>query len=83
MKNKLFFFFDYDGQRNTSPIPCFCRSRAPSDALSQQAFQLLQPYLAPIPKQLNNNVYLGKVDLVPQLRISGCPSATTRIVSPA
>ena len=36
---------------------------APSDALSQQAFQSLQKYFAAYPRSLNNDVYLGKVDL--------------------
>jgi outer membrane receptor protein involved in Fe transport len=62
IKNKLFFFFDYDGQRNTTPNPVFLQFPAPSDALSQQAAQLLQQYLSPYSNQLNNNVYLGKAD---------------------
>ena len=61
-KNKLFFFFDYDGQRNTTPNPVILTVAAPSDALSQQALQQLQPFLAPYTNSLNNNVYLGKVD---------------------
>jgi hypothetical protein len=61
-KNKLFFFFDYDGQRNTTPNPVILTVAAPSDALSQQALQQLQPFLAPYSNSLNNNVYLGKVD---------------------
>ena len=61
-KNKLFFFFDYDGQRNTTPNPVILTVAAPSDTLSQQALQQLQPFLAPYTNSLNNNVYLGKVD---------------------
>ena len=62
-KNKAFFFFDYDGQRNTTPNTVFLQVAAPSDALSQQALQQLQPYLKSYAQALNNDVYLGKVDL--------------------
>ena len=34
----------------------------PSDALSQQAFQSLQPFFAAYPRSLNNDVYLAKVE---------------------
>jgi len=61
-KNKAFFFFDYDGQRNTTPNTVFLQVAPPSDALSQQAFQQLQPYLTSYANALNNDVYLGKVD---------------------
>src|SRR5580704_5253877 len=61
-KNKVFFFFDYDGQRNTTPNTVFLQVAPPSDPLSQQAFQQLQPYLASYAQTLNNDVYLGKVD---------------------
>ncbi len=63
LKNKLFFFFDYDGQRNTTPntvapgvLP------APSDTLGVQALASLQQYFVSYANTLNNNVYLGKVD---------------------
>ena len=63
VKNKLFFLFDYDGQRNTTPntvapgvFP------APGDVLGQQVLQGLQPYLISYANSLNNDVYLGKVD---------------------
>jgi outer membrane receptor protein involved in Fe transport len=62
IKNKVFFFFDYDGQRNTTPNPVFFQVAVPSDALSQQAAQSLQKYLTPYSNALNNDVYLGKVD---------------------
>ena len=63
VKNKAFFFFDYDGQRNNEPITVIPGAAAPSDALSQQAFQSLQKYFAAYPRSLNNDVYLGKADL--------------------
>ncbi|MGI8746049.1 MAG: TonB-dependent receptor [Bryobacteraceae bacterium] len=63
IRNKAFFFFDYDGQRNTTPNPVFLTVAPPSDALSQQAFAQLQPSLGSYANALNNNVYLAKVDL--------------------
>lgn len=62
VKNKIYFFFDYDGQRNTTPNTVFLQVAPPSDALSQQAFQQLQPFLTSYGQALNNNTYLGKVD---------------------
>jgi len=62
LKDKVFFFFDYDGQRNTEPITVIPAVAAPSDALSQQAFQTLLPQLGAYGRSLNNDVYLGKVD---------------------
>jgi hypothetical protein len=61
-KDKLFFFFDYDGQRNTLPNPVFLAVPAPSDELSQQGLRELQPKLNSYANKLDNNVYLGKVD---------------------
>jgi outer membrane receptor protein involved in Fe transport len=61
LKNKTFFFFDYDGQRNTTPnivIP----GAFPADATGRQALAGLGQYLTPYVNSLNNNVYLGKVD---------------------
>jgi len=63
VKNKAFFFFDYDGQRDNEPITVIPGAAAPPDALSQQAFQSLQKYFVAYPGSLNNDVYLGKVDL--------------------
>lgn len=57
IKNKLFFFGNYDGQRNTSTqivIPTI----AIPDTLTGQ----LGKYLAPYQLKLNNNVYLAKMD---------------------
>src|SRR5436190_3607677 len=52
-RNKAFFFFDYDGQRNTTPNPIILTVPAPSDAQSQQGLQLLQPYLGAYTNGLN------------------------------
>src|SRR5260370_38613943 len=62
VKNKVFFFFDYDGQRNTTPNTVILQVAAPADALSQRALAQLQPFLTSYANALKNNVYLGKVD---------------------
>ena len=63
VKNKLFFFFDYDGQRNTAPNTVFLQVLpTASDTLGQQTVQQLQKYLTTYPQSLNNDVYLGKAD---------------------
>jgi outer membrane receptor protein involved in Fe transport len=56
-KDKLFFFFSYDGQRNTSN-----QILAPNIQPTGAALAALAPYLQPYVVGLNNNVYLGKVD---------------------
>ena len=63
VKDKLFFFFDYDGQRNTTPntvAPAVLPS--PTDTLGLSVLPGLQQYFASYANSLNNNVYLGKVD---------------------
>jgi outer membrane receptor protein involved in Fe transport len=63
VKNKAFFFFNYDGQRNTTPNPVFLTVLPPAgDVLGQQAFNSLQQYLTAYSNALNNDVYLAKVD---------------------
>jgi outer membrane receptor protein involved in Fe transport len=63
VKNRLFFFFDYDGQRNTTPNPVFLTvGPDATNPLSVQGYQSLQKYLTPYSNGLNNDVYLGKVD---------------------
>ncbi|MGH9661986.1 MAG: TonB-dependent receptor, partial [Bryobacteraceae bacterium] len=61
-KDKLFFFFDYDGQRNTTPNVVFLSQLPPADVLSQQAFREIQPKLAPYTQGLKNNIFLTKID---------------------
>ena len=63
VRNKAFFFFDYDGQRNTTPntvspgiLP------APTDVLGLSVLPSLQQYFVSYANSLNNDVYLGKVD---------------------
>ncbi len=63
-KDKLFFFFDYDGQRNRNPQPVFLtRGPAiPADPAAQQGVQELQRYLVDYTRDFNNNIYLTKID---------------------
>ncbi|MBV9265467.1 MAG: TonB-dependent receptor, partial [Acidobacteriaceae bacterium] len=63
LRDKLFFFFDYDGQRNTTPntvapgvLP------AATDTLAQSIFPSLQQYFASYANTQNNDVYLTKID---------------------
>nr|MDQ2735683.1 carboxypeptidase-like regulatory domain-containing protein [Pseudomonadota bacterium] len=62
LKDKLFFFFDYDGQRNNVGIPVSLSLPAATDAAQAAANQYLlarsQTYLT----GFNQDVYLGKVD---------------------
>jgi outer membrane receptor protein involved in Fe transport len=56
-KDKLFFFFSYDGQRNVAN-----QVLAPNIYPTGAALAALQQYLQPYIIGLKNNVYLGKVD---------------------
>src|SRR5229473_8715902 len=60
----LFFFFDYDGQRNTLPNLVFLGVPAPATptANQQTALTYLQARANSWIRTQNQNVYLGKVD---------------------
>lgn len=62
VKDRLFYFFNYEGQRNKNPNPVFLAVAPPADALSQQAARELQQYLTPYTRNFDNNIYLGKAD---------------------
>jgi len=64
LRDKLFFFFDYDGQRNTLPNTVFLGVKPPAaPTVNQQtALNYLQARDAPWIRTQNQNVYLGKVD---------------------
>ena len=57
VKDKLFFFVSYDGQRNTSN-----QIIVPNIQPTGAALTALSKYLAPYPLGLNNNVFLAKAD---------------------
>jgi hypothetical protein len=62
-KDKAFFFFNYDGQRNTEPNPVFFGAPVPNDPVSQAVAQSLTRFLAPYDREFKQDVFLGKVDL--------------------
>ncbi len=63
VKNKLFFFFDVDSQRNSESITTvLAGGAAPADAASQAARQILLGYVGQYPRKLDNNVFLLKGD---------------------
>ncbi|HET8550803.1 MAG TPA: TonB-dependent receptor, partial [Bryobacteraceae bacterium] len=61
VKDRVFFFFNYEGQRNSDPVTHFLPV-APADAASQQAVRELVQYTEPYTRSLNNNIYLVKID---------------------
>ena len=64
IREKLFFFFDYDGQRNTLPNLVFLGVPSPTTptANQQTALSYLQARANSWIRTQNQNVYLGKVD---------------------
>jgi outer membrane receptor protein involved in Fe transport len=78
IKNKLFFFFDYDGQRRNDPVDVVLQGPRvlPSDpafADQQRALAEIAPRVGGYPRVFNQNVYLAKVDyqLSDDHRLSG------------
>ncbi|MBY0508278.1 MAG: TonB-dependent receptor [Bryobacteraceae bacterium] len=63
-KDKLFFFYNYDGQRNTLPNAVFFPPNVtiPSDAVSQQTAQELTRFQTPYTTGLVNNIHTVKID---------------------
>ena len=57
LKDKLFFFVNYDGQRNTQTQPI-----VPNICPTGAALTALQQYLTPYAVGLNNDVFLAKAD---------------------
>ncbi|MBI3681796.1 MAG: TonB-dependent receptor [Acidobacteria bacterium] len=72
-KDKVFFFYNYDGQRNTGPNEVFFPFSPPVDALSQQAVQEISKYLASYTTTQNNDIHTVKIDYIlsPSENISG------------
>jgi outer membrane receptor protein involved in Fe transport len=62
VKDKAFFFFNYDGQRNSEPNSVIFGVQPPNDPASLQAAQLLSQFLGTYQRQFNQDVFLGKVD---------------------
>jgi outer membrane receptor protein involved in Fe transport len=61
-KDSAFFFFNYDGQRNTRPNTVSLGQTAPADAASQAGLQRLLPLVQNYTLGFNQDVYLGKFD---------------------
>jgi len=65
VRDKAFFFFNYDGQRNTLPNFTFLNlptGFAASDTNQQTALSYLTARAAPWSQTQNQNIYLGKID---------------------
>lgn len=64
VKNKAFFFFDYDGQRNTTPNIVFLGGKKPfpTDAATQQGLATLTPLANSWNRKQDQDVFLVKVD---------------------
>jgi len=65
VKDKLFFFFDYDGQRNTLPNFVFLNLAStfvPTTPAELAAVNYLTPRASSWTRKQDQNVYLGKVD---------------------
>jgi len=64
LRDKMFFFFDYDGQRNTLPNLVFLPVAPPANPTPNQqaALAYLQARAGSWTRTQNQNVYLGKVD---------------------
>ncbi|MFP5263538.1 MAG: TonB-dependent receptor domain-containing protein [Blastocatellia bacterium] len=78
VKNRLFFFFDYDGQRRSDPVDVVLQgprvpSTDPGFAAQQRALAELAPRVGGYPRLFDQNVYLAKVDwqLADAHRLSG------------
>lgn len=61
-KDRAFFFFNYDGQRNTLPNTVSLGQTAPADAASQAGLQRILPLVQNYTRGFNQDVYLGKFD---------------------
>src|SRR5262249_37932305 len=62
IKNRLFFFFDYDGQRNNTGNPVLLTLPTPADAFQTAAVNYLSQRSNNYNRTFNLKVYLAKVD---------------------
>jgi hypothetical protein len=64
VKNKHFFFLNYDGQRNTQPNIVFLNlpTTVPTDPDTQAAINTLRPLAASWERTQNQDVFLAKTD---------------------
>ncbi|HWY68413.1 MAG TPA: carboxypeptidase regulatory-like domain-containing protein [Terriglobales bacterium] len=62
IKDKLFFFFDYDGQRNLTGNPVLVTLPTPVNAFQTAAVNYLSSRINNYNRTFNQDVYLGKGD---------------------
>ena len=62
VKNRAFFFFDYDGQRNITGNPILVTLPTPVGAAQTAAVNYLSSRINNYDRTFNQDVYLGKVD---------------------
>ncbi|HET9741309.1 MAG TPA: TonB-dependent receptor [Terriglobales bacterium] len=62
IKNKVFFFFDYDGQRNITGNPILVTLPTPVNPLQTAAVNYLSSRINNYNRTFNQDVYLGKGD---------------------
>ena len=62
VKNKVFFFFDYDGQRNVTGNPILVTLPTPAPGFETTAVNYLSSRVNNYNRTFNQNVYLGKGD---------------------
>lgn len=62
VRNRAFFFFDYDGQRNNTGNPILLTLPTPTDAFQTAAVNYLAQRSNNYNRTFNQDVYLGKVD---------------------
>jgi outer membrane receptor protein involved in Fe transport len=62
VRDKHFFFANYDAQRNSIPNDTFLGGTIPSDAASQATAAFLAPKAVPYSQNQNQDVYLLKTD---------------------
>jgi outer membrane receptor protein involved in Fe transport len=61
-KNKLFFFYNYEAQRNTLPNALFFPIAVPNDAVSQQVARELAPFQTPYTTGFDNTIHTLRID---------------------
>lgn len=62
IKDKVFFFFDYDGQRNLTGNPILVTLPTPTTTFETTAVNYLSSRINNYDRTFNQNVYLGKGD---------------------
>ena len=62
IKNRMFFFFDYDGQRNNTGNPILLTLPTPANPFQTAAVNYLAQRSNNYNRTFNQDVYLGKVD---------------------